>query len=84
MAALGSHLAQRPGGGAPGQGGELAEALGRDDAEVEAVGAEALQVAQLRHFRLDPLGRRRGGAVVQPHQAGPTRRRAGLVAHKEY
>jgi len=69
MASLRGHLAQRPGRGAPGHRGELAEPLGRDGAQVETVGAQALQVGKFRHLSLDPLGRRGGGAVVQPDQA---------------
>lgn len=70
MAALRSHLAQRPGRRAPGQRGKLAEALGRDGAEVQVFLSQALQVGQLGHLQLHPLGRRRSGPVVQPHQAG--------------
>lgn len=80
VAALGSHLAQRSGGGASCQGGELAQALGPDGAQVETMGAQALQVGQLGHRGLDPFGRGRGGAVVQPHQAGHAE--LGLGGHQ--
>jgi hypothetical protein len=70
VAPLGGHLAQRPGRRAPGQRGQLAQALGRDGAQVQEVRPQALQVGQLGHLQLHPLGRRRRGAVVQPHQPG--------------
>ena len=77
IAALGGHLAYRPGGRAAGHGGELAEPFGWDDAQIEAVSAEVAQVGQLRHLGLDRLRRWCGRPVSQPHQRRHTKIRVG-------
>ncbi|MCA1703040.1 MAG: hypothetical protein LC808_07110 [Actinobacteria bacterium] len=70
MAALGGHLAQRPGRGPAGERSQLAAALRWDSDEVEAVRPERAQVGEFGQLGLDGVRRRAGGPFAQPHQWG--------------